>query len=609
MAICDSATPACGASRRVVRVIIVALLVAHSGMLAWMGYHNSPVLDEVAHLPAGISHWQFGTFDLYRVNPPLVRMLAATPVLAVGLKTDWSSYSYSDDPYARPEFPIGQQFIASNGYRSFWLFTLARWACIPLSMLGGWICFRWACDLYGDVAGLLALTLWCFCPNVLAWGSTITPDAGAAALGITAGYLFWRWLQVPSWSRASTAGIALGLVELTKSTWIILFFLWPLLAIIWRWRTITTRQRASKVSELGQLVLILLLGVYLINFGYGFERSFRRLGEYTFISRSLGGDHAHTKPGNRFAGTWMENIPVPLPENYVRGIDVQKADFEDGMWSYLCGEQKLGGWWYYYLYALALKVPLGTWLIGLSAVALTCYSRSCSAGWRNELVLLAPAVVVLVLVSSQTGFSRHLRYVLPAFPFAFVWISKIARAVDLRQRSVITIQATGLAWLVVSSLTVYPHSMSYFNELAGGPTGGHSYLVDSNIDWGQDLLHLRDWLDEHPEAHPLHLAYFGFVDPRVAGIEFEPVPPGPTSAGADIIPPENLGPRPGWYAISVNHLKGYRHYDHDRPIYTYFQRFRPAAMVGYSIYIYHINSDEANSIRCEFGQLRLEAVR
>ena len=93
-------------------------------------------------------------------------MVAVVPVLFAQPKTDWSQYS--DQPYLRSEFPIGRQFIAENGERSFWFFTWARWACIPFSLLGGYVCFRWARELYGPWSGLLALTLWCFSPYMLA---------------------------------------------------------------------------------------------------------------------------------------------------------------------------------------------------------------------------------------------------------------------------------------------------------------------------------------------------------------------------------------------------------------------------------------------------------
>jgi 4-amino-4-deoxy-L-arabinose transferase-like glycosyltransferase len=90
-------------------------------------------------------------------------------------------------------------------------------------LLGGYVCLRWANELYGSWAGILALTLWCFSPNILANGQMITPDAASSALGLLATYLFWHWLKRPSWPQTLALGVALGLTELTKTTWLILF--------------------------------------------------------------------------------------------------------------------------------------------------------------------------------------------------------------------------------------------------------------------------------------------------------------------------------------------------------------------------------------------------
>src|SRR5690606_19303560 len=129
---------------------------------------------------------------------------------------------------------LGADFIKANGERSIWLFTIARWACIPFSLVGGAFCFVWARELYGTLAGLAALTLWCFSPNILAHSELITPDAAATACGIAAAYFFWRWLKVPTWTRAACAGLLLGLAELSKMSWLFLFALWPLLWAFWR---------------------------------------------------------------------------------------------------------------------------------------------------------------------------------------------------------------------------------------------------------------------------------------------------------------------------------------------------------------------------------------
>ena len=140
------------------------VLVMHIAILLWMAWANSPVHNEAGHLAAGLSHCKFGNFILFRVNPPLVRMLAAIPVLAVGAESDWSAVD--DSPFARPEFASGARFVEINGTQVFWLFTLARWGCIPLSVLGAWTCYRWSTELYGSWSGLVALCLWCFCTRL-----------------------------------------------------------------------------------------------------------------------------------------------------------------------------------------------------------------------------------------------------------------------------------------------------------------------------------------------------------------------------------------------------------------------------------------------------------
>ena len=209
------------------RICVAAsiLLLIHAGLLAYGAWVHSPTSNEPGHLVAGIANWRFGRFDLFSVNPPLVRMVAALPVLAVGVETDWSKFR--SEPGARSESAVGADFIAANGERSLWLFALARWACIPFSLVGGLFCLLWARELFQrDGAGLIALTLWCFEPNIIAHGQLITCDCAATSLGLGAGYFFWRWLNVPTWNRAIVAGLLLGLAELAKLTWIILFPLW-----------------------------------------------------------------------------------------------------------------------------------------------------------------------------------------------------------------------------------------------------------------------------------------------------------------------------------------------------------------------------------------------
>jgi hypothetical protein len=636
---------------------VVWLITVHSALLAFGAVIHSPTWDEPGHLVAGISHWQFGDFRAYHVNPPLVRMVAASPVLLAGPQTDWSHYSA--EPFSRPEFSLGRDFVNANGPRVFRLFTLARLACIPFSIAGALVCWQWGRSLYGSLAGMVALTIWTFCPNILAFGQLITPDVAATSFGVLASFLFWRWLRAPAWQKVPLLGITLGLAQLTKFTWVILFVLWPAIWILW-----TAGRKRQFRSDAPQLATCFLIGIYVINFGYCFSGSLTKLGDYEFVSLSLGGSIEPKTFGNRFRGTLLEQLLMPLPRDYVSGIDSQKSDFDRGMPSYLRGKWRDDrGWWYYYLYGIAIKVPLGTWLLILVAAAVTAgdalrtrgqahleggvrcrvsgviqredeaaqknstaqteiiSDRSgYSASWRDEMVLLVPALAILILVSSQTGFSHHIRYVLPCLPFVYIWASKVARSVELRAWPVAILAAVGLAWSVGSSIWVYPHSLSYFNRLVGGPKGGHWHLGNSNIDWGQDLLLLKRWYDQHPEARPLHLEYdLPLVSPSLAGIDWQPIPRGPamnrpgspttknwpwenTQLEISGSPNNTAGPTLGWHAISVNRI-------HRREgTYEYFLEFEPVDMIGYSIYIYHITLSEANRVRKKLGLPELSAA-
>ncbi len=576
-----------------------ALLAVHAGLLAWGATRHSPSIDEVGHLAAGLSHWRTGHFNLYRVNPPLVRLVATAPLAALGLREPEGNLPH-EPPY-RPEFVLGRAFVSEHGERAFWYFTVARWACLPFSLLGGAVCYLWGRDLYGPRAGLLAVALWCFCPLVLANAQMMTPDTGGAAFGLLACYLFWRWFRAPGWAGAYWMGLGLGTALLCKTTWVFLVPLWLL-----SWLALRAGQRPLPrewARQGGQVLAGLLLALAVLNHGYLYEGSFLPLGSYSFTSKPLTvQEDGNAK--NRFAGTWAGDVPVPLPQNFVAGIDVQKRDFESRYWSYLRGEWRQEGWWHYYLYGLAVKWPLGTWALFLLAAGTAGFIRFSSATWRDEALVLMPGLALFALVSSQTGFNHHLRYVLPALPFFFIWMGRLAQGASLKTAPLrFLVVAAALLCSVSSSLSVYPHSMSYFNEAAGGPRNGHAHLVDSNIDWGQDLLELKRWLDRHPECESLGLAYFGCVDPRAAGIEFSLPPDAPE------------GPRPGWYAVSVTLLRGYRFSVPDGkgglryldgPSYSYFLRFEPVARAGYSIYVYHLGREECDRVRADLGLPPLE---
>jgi len=183
-------------------------------MLAYGGWVHGPGWDEGGHLSAGISHWQLGNTDAYRVNPPLVRMVATAPIAWQDFGLEWS---WSPSTMSRPEWDLGTQFWRNQGRSAYSYLTIARWASIPWSLLAAVVIFCWSRRLYGEWAGLFSATLWCFSPLVLANAQMITPDTAASALGAAACLTFWNWLRGDGsrpWGSAVDAGFVLGVAEL-----------------------------------------------------------------------------------------------------------------------------------------------------------------------------------------------------------------------------------------------------------------------------------------------------------------------------------------------------------------------------------------------------------
>jgi hypothetical protein len=578
-----------------------AILLVHVVMLVDGSLRNFIVVDEAAHVPAGIAHWRAARFDIYCVNPPLTRMLATLPALVLNPALNLRGLPFS--PGDRPEWILAREFPEANSGRFLTIFHLARWAGIAWSLVGAVLIGRWARELYGVGAGFLGMVLWCFFPTAIAFAQVVTPDVPASVAGLAAAYAFWKYLRRPSTSMALWSGLLLGLAESTKFTHLLLYPLW---ALAW---ALQRRRKAAVWPTLGQAMVIIVASLAVINMSYGFRGTGRAIGSFRFFSKSFSGIGAleSSAEGNRFRGQLAGAIRLPLPEDFVRGIDLQRRDFEAGFPSYLAGEWRRHGWWYYYLFASAIKVPLG--MVVLIVWGIVQLARR----WRGttcvEAFLVLHASAIICFVSSQTGFNHHFRYVLPAFPFLILIACSTARGAG-RSRPVRTALIAGFAaWCIAAGINSHPHSMSYFNEAVGGARGGDKYLVDSNIDWGQDLLFLKTWLDAHPEARPISLAYYNVINPRLIGIDFDLPPRAPTGLFQnDRRYQSENGPRAGYFAISVNHLRGAefeipdrdgRHWLTYRGDFEYFRLFRPIARAGDSIRIYHLT--EAEVIRARFA--------
>ncbi|MDR1965052.1 MAG: glycosyltransferase family 39 protein [Planctomycetaceae bacterium] len=488
-------------------------------------------------------------------------MISGFPIWLCSPKYDWKSYS--PRPQDRSEWSVGAAFIAANTQEDVRLFYfLGRCVCIPFILLGAWFGSRLASELYGKTAGLIFATFWTFSPLFLGWGATLCPDMIAASLGMIAVYFFRRWLIVPNWKNVIVAGICIGLLPFAKITWVIAFGLFPLLWIL-----------SKNRPPIKQCLVVMLLALYTLNMGYGFDGSFRLLKNYQFIRDSL-----RDEGTNRFTNSVLGFIPVPFPSEFIHGIDTQKRDFEKGLESYLFGKYQDHGWWYYYFVVLGLKEPLGTLILVFITIILTIFKRNYRSSWNDEILVLVPFFVLLFVICSQTGISIHPRYLLPALPFFYLFVSRIGKAFEVKERLLQIITIICLGWMIVSSMYVYPHSMSYFNEMI--PVKKRpEYLLGSNIDWGQSAYFLKNWLEKHPEATPIRIEYPCPENIERIDIKTNKKPPAESE--------------PGWFALGVNDIYA------NSELYGYFKKCEPVTVIGYSIYVYHLTENDVKRIQKE----------
>ena len=264
------------------------------------------------------------------------------------------------------------------------------------------------------------------------------------------------------------------------------------------------------------------------------SRNWRRASFHSLSEYELGSGTG------RAAKEWLPAwLPIPAPKAYVVGFDAVKRDTEEGEFgSYLLGEWSQQGWWYYDLVAFGVKAPLP--LLALLLVSPWFLRRERLP--RRELLALALPLLALVALLTLNRANIGVRYLLPIYPFLFVWIGCVWAGAPGR-RGAIAFAAVA-AYYVGAVALVHPNHLSFFNVLAGGPSGGHRFLVDSNLDWGQDLYRLKPALEALDHEGPVRLLYFGHVHPRLYGIDYELVPNEPV---ADVV------------AVSVNYLMGYRY--------------------------------------------------
>jgi hypothetical protein len=378
----------------------------------------------------------------------------------------------------------------------------ARVPTVLAALLLGLLIFRWARELYGDKAGLLALALFVLDVNLLAHSRWATTDL-YAALGTTlALYCFWRFQRDGGWHAGTVSAFALGFAQLAKYSGVFLLPLFVVLTVVRHWHTLVAKTRARSAwwarlqtkKTLGYAALFAVIIVLVINTGFLFRKSFTPLGDYTFRAELF----------QSVQRALPAALPVPVPYPYLEGLDwvLQRERVGSVFGSlYLFGELRDGeGFDGYYFVAYLFKVPLPIQILFVAAAVLYWRRRQRFNFRRDEAFLLLPVFFFFFyfnfLFEAQTG----IRFLLVAFPMMHIFTaSLLAPQAQPSKHRGITIGALLLA-AAVSVLSYHPHYLSYFNELVPDRKQAYRILADSNLDWGENGYYLERWLTEHPGA-------------------------------------------------------------------------------------------------------------
>jgi 4-amino-4-deoxy-L-arabinose transferase-like glycosyltransferase len=525
---------------------------------------DSPTMDEQNHLARGLAFLASGDPRLSVEHPPLVNSLSALPVwllLAVRLPFDHPSWDWPEGWYTFAE----QLLWVYNQDVSRMIF-LGRLPIVFLTMGLGLAAFHFARELWGQRrAGLLATALLLFDPNILAHGRYITTDLGGTAFLLLAVWLVWRLWQTPvwSWGRLLAAGLGLGLAfssKLSSLVFVPILFLLaflPLTAEERGWRPYLTAVR-RRILSLGAAGLLSILVVWLLFGG--------QWGQLQFRSAALG---------------WLDGRYGPMP-TFWAGIEQILFLSGGGRPSFLLGQFSTTGFGHYFPVALLVKTPLISLLLVAGAAVGLLWSAPTR---RRALFLLLPAAIYFGL-SLNSALNIGYRHLLPLLPFLYLLAAGIWRVMPAERPRLATAVWLAPLLLLAISLSIHPHYLSYFNRLAGGPANGYNLLIDSNVDWGQDLLRLQQWMADSGVSS-VKLAWFGTADPTYYGLDYEPLPGLPRHFNLwwDL-PFDPQNPPPGVYAISASNL--WELPLQEKYVFAWFRARPPDDRVGYSILIYRV---------------------
>lgn len=591
-----------------VELLIIIALISSMVVQELIGInYNSMIYDERCFVGAGRAIFETGNMrSIALVNhPPLSYYIGS--LLLMPLKIDDSIWQ-SDDCWE-----VGKNVVFHSGHNPNKILFLSRLPFVFLSIALALYVLKWASELYGKKSGLVALFLYSFNPSIIAYSGAMLTDFTVAMIIFISVYYFWKLVKEPSKKHLVLSGMFLGLALLSKTTAILLIFILFVLGIF----AFYQKKYNLNIKILAKNLFIMLLISFVLIFAfYGFQ--------FEALSKSLPEGHYSEKARGELSKFpyfskqllyFYDNVPLPASSYFGEIGNIIYLSTQQPTNGYVFGKVTKEVLWYFVYVTFFLKtgIPVLIFLLflflfrrkipdmrvsgrmrKLAFARLATRTRSqLTADFFTKACLWAP-IIVMFINFSVTNKMSGVKHLLPVYPFIFVLASNAINAKFKRQKFYSFIVLFLLAYYAISAILIAPHYLSYINELGLGPNNAHKIVVGSNIDLGQDLKGLKDYMEKN-KLQKIKLSYFGSADPNDYGISYEYLP---SPYFQQWVPDytflqlnerkENCSETKGIIAISVTNLKNVHLLN--KTCFNWLDKYDPIDKIGYSIFIYNLTN-------------------
>ena len=543
-----------------VPLAVAALLALHAALALWAVAGKSTTADELIHVTGGYAYWHLDDYRLHPENGILPQRWAALP--AVFMAPPFPELT--GNPYWKTSEvqAVGHQFLYETGHDHFPMLMAGRAMIVLFNVATGLLIFGWSRRLFGLPGAFVSLGLFVFSPNFLAHGALATSDACMTFFFLASVGAWWRHLHDGRSRWWWLSALVFGLACVAKYSAPLLLPMMVLMAVARAWTaaplTLLGRTFATRGGKFGAAALSAvghgLVAMAVIWLFYGFR--------YSAFNPAL-------PPADHFIRPWeVLDLHIGLPGQVLRAFAAVHALPEAFLYgfayvletaqvrsAFLNGNYSTTGWPSFFPWTFALKTTLPV----LAATALVA-GLAGRRWWRAPALVrpdfyrIAP-LAALFAVYWAFSLTSHLnighRHILPTYPVLFVGAGALGAWLVSRRALPVAAAVVLVGGQVLEAARIAPHYLAYFNALAGGPENGHRHLVDSSLDWGQDLPDLKTWLDQNADGAPVFLSYFGTGEPDYYGIRARRLP----FVNAFKIPQPYVRLEAGVYAISATMLE------------------------------------------------------